>query len=487
MHGKDLDLLFNPRSLAMIGASGTPGKWGYIILLNILKGNYKGKVFPVNPKSDAIFGIPCHKTITDIKDDIDLAVIATPASSVPGVIDSCGQKNIKNIIVITADFSESGPAGKQLEKEVVNKISKYGMRLVGPNTMGIFSARSSLHILMPTIIPSHGPVSMFSQSGNVGVQMLAYGKQQNVGFEKFVSSGNEADLSAIDYLNYFYSDKDTRVILGYIEGFEENSTFLQVAKTISKEKPIIVLKGGRTEAGSKAAASHTGSMAGSSRINKAIFRQAGITETASSQELIDCAKAFVNYPLPKGNRVGIITRGGGWGVLTSDACAENGLEVPPLSADLISKMDNLLPKYWSRGNPVDLVASIMNDPLPACLEMLANWDGVDSIICLGSGFSSFGFEYAKDLEGSKELLDTLKRISDLFQMRTQQADPVFKIIGQLVQSTGKPIVSVALGSEDMLGKNVDQYGIVSFPTPGRAVRVLKHMNQYRQFIDSQHS
>lgn len=483
MNYPNLDKLFNPDSIALIGATASPGKWGFIILLNILKGNYQGKVYPINPKTESILGYPCYQTVLDVPEPIDTAVITVPSKFVSAVLDDCGKKNIRQAVIISANFSETGEQGVQMEKEIIEKARKYGIRLVGPNTMGIYSAQKNLHVLMPSILPLHGNVSMFSQSGNVGVQMLAYGMGQNVGFEKFVSSGNEADITAIDYLKYFYNDKNTHIILGYVEGFEKNTEFIPVARKISKKKPIIMLKGGRTDAGNKAAASHTGSLAGKSVMTRTAFKQAGVIETISTQEMIDCAKAFSNYPLPKGKRVGIITRGGGWGVLTADVCIENGLEVPQLQEDLIAEINNYLPEYWSKGNPVDLVAAIGEDPMPPCLTLMAEHDSFDAVICLGSGAVPSVFHHKEGLEGPKELLETIDQILKNNEKRNKEPDKVFKLIGELVRKTGKPIFSVAIGSDESHRENIDKYGIVSFPTPGRAVRVLSNMYKYRRYLN----
>ncbi len=481
MTKRNLDTLFNPKSIAMIGASATVRKWGFLILLNILKGGYKGKIFPINPKVESILGISCYPNVAALPEIADLAVITTPANTVSAIVDECGEAGIQNVIVVTADFSETGEEGAKLEKEIADKANNYRMNLVGPNTMGVFSADTSLHALMPMIMPLHGNVSMFSQSGNVGVQMLDYGQQENVGFEKFVSSGNEAVLSTEDYLEYFADDSNTDVILGYVEGLEENSRFVEVAKKVTKKKPVLIMKGGRTKVGSSAASSHSGAMAGSTEIFRASFRQTGVLEACSSQELIDCAKAFAYYPLPKGNRVGIITRGGGWGVLAADACEEAGLIVPPLSPHLVKEMDKLLPKYWNRKNPVDLVATIAFDPLPKCLRMLAEWDGVDAVIALGAGFRAFSYQAAEGIEGPKELVDTLDFMKKVLEEQSEQPDETLVEVAKLVKENGKPVISVSIGSDYAHKKYSERYGIVSYPTPERAVRVLKQMTDYYHF------
>ena len=480
----NLEKLFNPRGLALIGASASPAKWGNVILLNILKGAYRGEVYPINPKTESILGYKCYKKVAEIPNPVDVALVTTPSHLVSHIVDECGQKEIPFMVVITSNFSEAGQVGIEMEEEVVHKAQKYGIRIVGPNTMGIFSAKTDLHALMPMVMPLQGTVSMFSQSGNVGVQMLDYGVMENVGFEKFVSSGNEGDLTCVDYLKYFADDEDTKVIMGYVEGVGTNNNFLPISREVSKKKPIVIMKGRRTRVGSKAAASHSGSLAGAVDINHAVFKQAGIVEVQTSLELIDSAKAFANYPLPKGNRVGIITRGGGWGVIAADSCEEAGLSIPPLSQDIIKKLDEMLPEYWNRGNPIDLVATISYDPFPEILKMMVEWDGVDAVLALGAGFKSFTYEYSKELEGPPELLNIIQKIDDVFKRSANQPDRMLELISKLVKKTGKPIISVSTGSDYSHRQYMENYGIVSFPTPERAVRVLRNMCEYSRFKSS---
>jgi acyl-CoA synthetase (NDP forming) len=482
MQDMNLEKLFNPHSVAMIGASANPRKWGFIILLNILKGNFKGNVYPVNPHEKSILGYPCYASVIDIPVAPDLAIITTPANAVAPLIDECGRKGIGFVVVISSDFSETGPEGAGLEQDVIERAKRHGIRLVGPNSMGIFSARSKLHAQMPPIMPLTGAVSMFSQSGNLGFQMLGWGVEEGVGFSKFVSSGNEGDLSSVDYLRYFAADEDTRVILGYLEGVDSGAELTHTAKAISKNKPIIVLKGGRTDVGGQAVASHTGAMAGASKIWKAALRQAGMIEVHTSQGLLDCAKAFANYPLPKGNRVGIITRGGGWGVITADGCAENRLEVPPLPQNVIRKLDKILPKYWSHRNPVDLVATIAKDPYLECLEILAAWEGIDAILALGAKRLMDSYPYSKEVKEPKPLVDAITLATEMIHQYAQKPDKVLLNLGQLVKEYHKPIIAVSLASEFSHRSFLEDFKVVSYPTPERAVRVLGHMVDYSRYL-----
>ena len=481
MNDPNLDHLFNPKSIALIGASATPFKWGSLIPLNILKGNYHGKIFPVNPGLEKVLGHRCYPSIENIPEPVDVALIFTPAPTVPEIVEQCGKKGVPFLVIITADFSETGPAGAALEAEIKNKARHFGMRLVGPNSMGIFSSQEELHALMPPTMPLKGPASMFSQSGNVGVQMLAWGADEGVGFDKFVSSGNEGDLNSADYLAYFANDDATRVILAYMEGIGPDLDLYPAARAASLQKPVLLFKGGRTRAGGKAAASHSGAIAGSNRIFKSAIQQAGVIDIQTSQAMMDCAKAFSNLPLPKGNRVGILTRGGGWGVITSDACEESGLSVPPLPDEMIKKIDRLLPSYWSRGNPVDMVATISNDPFLDCLKLLAGWDEIDAVIALGAVRATLKFPFSKTVTGPPEVMDAIAAALHFRKTLSAKPDTIIAGIKHLMDLTGKPIVAVSTGPDNLHRATLQDYRVVSYPTPERAVRVLAHMVEYAAF------
>jgi len=481
MSNTDLHRLFEPRNIAVIGASSTLGKWGAIIFFNILNGGFPGAIYPVNPGRKTVMGLDCYASVADIPEPVDLAMITTPAPTVLPLIDACGVKGIPFVIVVTSNFSETGPEGTRLEREVVARARSYGMRIVGPNTMGIFSSRRDLHALMPPVMPLRGPVSMFSQSGNLGTQMLAWGSSVGVGFEKFISSGNEGDLTCVDYLRYYGDDPATKVILAYLEGVDPHSDFLSVAREVSRKKPLVALKGGRTRVGGRAAASHSGAMAGSTDIYRGAFRQSGVIQVSTTQGLIDCAKAFSHCPLPRGNRVAIVTRGGGWGVITADACEENGLEVPPLPEDLVRKIDKVLPPYWSRSNPVDMVAALGPEPIEACLKIIAQWDGVDAIIAAGAA----GGMAMQVPERSRLPEDYKKNLSQLFNPRQthfRKLDETLELIKDLVKQKGKPIINLAFRRPDSDGEAPHDPAIVTFPTPERAVRVLRRMAEYQAYL-----
>jgi len=479
----EFSLLFNPRTIALIGASNNIGKWGAIVFLNIQLGGFEGRLYPVNPKEQTIFGKKAYSKITDIPEPIDLAVIAIPAAVTLEAVRDCIQKGVRMAIVITSDFSETGEEGARLEKEMVEIARRGGLRLVGPNTMGIFSASASLTALMPPVRPRRGKVSLISQSGNIGTQMMAWGEKFAVGFNKYVSSGNEGDLRAEDYLAFLGRDPDSKVILAYIEGLDDGREFWETARKTTPYKPIIAFKGGKTRAGARAAKSHSGALAGVREIYETAFRQAGILWASTTEEMLEWAAAFSSLPLPRGNRVGILTRGGGWGVIAADACNEIGLEVPSLDEGLIRKLDPVMPVYWSKGNPVDMAASISLDAYLHSLETLTAWDRVDAVISLSGDAGPLAgiiAEVKKRTEGIIPVENLEKITALLAAARTQ----VYQKICDLIATYKKPIFAV--GRNLVKGKDglVADFSLPQFRSPERAVQAAGKLYEYYRYLQS---
>lgn len=379
----NLRLMFEPRSVAFIGASADLRKWGYRILSNLKNGGFQGKIYPVNPNSREILGLEVYPKVADIPEIPDLAVIVVPPSSVPQVMGQCVAKGIKTGLVITAGFAEIGTEGERLQEEMVEIASNGGMRFVGPNSNGIINPAGKLYCQMPPLFPSPGPFAVVSQSGNVVGTIIRLAAANGFGCAKCISSGNEANLHAEDYIQYLAGDQQTKVILCYIEGFKDGTRFFETAKEVSKKKPIVILKAGDTPAGAIAARSHTASLAGSGDVFEAMCKQSGVIRVRSLDELVDTGIALLCHPLPRGRRVGIITAGGGWGVLAADACARLGLDVVPLPAETIDELDKFLPFWWNRGNPVDLVAGTFGDAVVRSVETLLRCPVVDGVIMLG--------------------------------------------------------------------------------------------------------
>ena len=344
-NSQTLDSLFKPKSIAVIGASNNPGKWGFLVLMNLRLGGFKGKIYPINPREEEILGFKVYPSIAETPGPVDLAIVILPPRKTPQVIRDCAGK-VKIALVITAGFGEIGPDEKRLEDELIEAAREGGIRVVGPNCNGAMcSSPSSLYALMPSYFPRPGKISMASQSGNVGGIMLRTALKRDCGFAKYVSAGNEADLHMEDYFEYFLDDPDTEVILSYVEGARDGKRLMEVARNVTPHKPIVMIKGGRTPAGTVAASSHTGSLAGSDAVFSAMCKQAGITLVEDMEELLDVALALARQPPPLGRRVGILTTGGGLGVLSSDICDSIGLEVAQLSEQTIGKLDAVLPPW----------------------------------------------------------------------------------------------------------------------------------------------
>jgi len=480
-----LDNVFNPKSIAMIGASASFGKWGQMIFSNMVAGGFPGKIYPVNPREKKIFGIPVYQRVQDIPEPADLAIITTPAHTVLSVVEDCGQKGIKSAVVVTSGFSETGDEGKTLEKQLVDRCRGKGIVLVGPNTMGILCTHSGLFATGAHARPRPGSVAFISQSGNLGIQLIYWAEQQGVGVSLFAGSGNEAMVTCSDYLQYVAGDSRSRVVILYLESMREGRRFFETVKQINRIKPVIVLKGGRTEAGRTASASHTGSMSGEITVFRAACRQAGLLEAKVPSELLDLSAGFSSLPLPRGNRVGIVTLGGGWGVVTSDECNEKGLAVPALSQSIIKAIDKHLPSFWSKGNPVDLVGTRdLEAPLVAVEEMLKSGD-IDAVISLGIVGR---IEYLRLMNRSAKEVD--ERIPPGFLEQTETVlqeyeERYIARTGELMEEYEKPVIGVTLAKTSggavrpVAGR---RYSPVFYETPESAVHVLAKMVEYQSFL-----
>ena len=354
----DIFKIFAPRSIAFVGASGRLGKWGNMLFINAVKGNYQGEIYLVNPKGQDIAGRKVYKTIQEIPGKVDLGIVTVPAAHVMGLIPEFKIKGIKFMLLITSGFAETGEEGRKLEGDLVSAAEEAGILILGPNTMGITNPHAKFYCTGTPSWPGPGSIGLVSQSGNLGTQLLCFAEQEGIGIRAFSGSGNEAMITIEDYLRGFKHDPLTKTVVLYIESIKDGRRFLEEAFQVSRIKPVIVLKGGRTDEGNRAAASHTGALASNIRIFNAACRQAGIIMAQHPMDLLDLSAAFSSLPLPKGNRVAIMTLGGGWGVVATDECVESGLQVPPLTGDLIDRIDRVLPPYWSRTNPVDLVGEM---------------------------------------------------------------------------------------------------------------------------------
>ena len=480
-----LDEMLHPRSIAVIGASSGFGKWGQLIISNIMAGGYRGDIYPVNPKESRICGLPVCRDIRETPKPVDLAFITTPAGTVPEILVHCGEKGVKGVVLITSGFSETDEAGTRLEKEVAGICETLGMALVGPNTMGIICPYERLFATGSHTRPRAGSVAFVSQSGNLGLQLINWAEQQGIGVSLFLGSGNEAMLGCTDYLAYLEEDPRTRIIILYLESVKQGRTFFEAARRINRKKPIIFLKGGRTEAGRKAAASHTGAMSGEDAMFRAACRQAGLLDAVVPSELLDLSAGFSSVPLPKGNRVGIVTLGGGWGVVTADQCNDKGLRVPEIPQTIVEAIGAHLPPFWSKGNPVDLVGS--TDPFVplVAVEELLKWDGIDAVISLGIvGRLDMAVRLAESTRQVDHTVteDFLEQIEDL--VRTYERDYIASLV-DMMETYGKPVIGVSLSSTDEgTVRTVEgrRYSGVFYQTPENAVNVLAGMVAYQDFL-----
>ena len=477
--------IFYPESVAVVGASNQFGKWGSIVLTNIVVGGFKGKIYPVNATDDQVVHLPAYRSLLDIPEPVDLVIIATPASTVPEIFRDIAATGSKGAVIISSGFSETDDEGKQLEKDIIDFAREHRFRFVGPNTMGITSSFQDFYATGLHARPKPGGVALVAQSGNLGTQLLQWAEEQNIELGIFIGSGNEADLDCNDYLTFLGQDENTKTILLYVEGIDDGRDFMENARKITPKKPVIMLKGGRTSAGGAAARSHTGSMSGSARMYEAMCKQTGVVWAKTSSELLDLSAAFTYLPMPKGNRVGISTLGGGWGVVTSDACVENGLTVPPLPEEIIGRIDPHLPPFWSRNNPVDLVGSQNIKAFLAALEELMKWDGVDAVITLG---------VLGRITMIRGMIDSFRTTSpeypdvfwDAALQQLEQEDDLYKQrIVELMKEYDKPIIGVNLmddGTGTVFGPQDARYKGVTFPTPEQAVNALAKMLGYHRFL-----
>ncbi|HEU4507646.1 MAG TPA: GNAT family N-acetyltransferase [Pyrinomonadaceae bacterium] len=380
-----LKLFFEPRAVAVIGASRQRGTIGGEIFHNLLSYGFKGPVYPVNPAAGAIENIPAYSSIDAIEGPVDLAVIVVPAAKVVEVAAACARKGVKALVVISAGFSETGKEGKARQAELMNVCRSAGMRLIGPNCMGIANTNPAvlLDATFAPVVPPRGRVGFSSQSGALGLAIMEFASSLALGISTFVSVGNKADISGNDLLRYWEADDNTDVILLYLESFGNPKKFSEIARRVGRRKPIAVVKSGRSAAGARATSSHTGALIAASDVTvDALFRQAGVVRTDTLAELFDVAALLANQPLPQGHRVGIITNAGGPAILCADACEARGLEVPVLSESSQARLRAFLPAGASVGNPVDMIASAPAEHYRSAIEIVGNDNNIDSLIVI---------------------------------------------------------------------------------------------------------
>jgi acetyl coenzyme A synthetase (ADP forming)-like protein len=382
--GASMKSFFQPRSIAVIGANRERGKIGSEILHNLVSGGFAGRIFPINPAIAEIDGLRAYPRLTSIPEPVDLAVICVPAELVIQIVDDCIAKHVKALVIISAGFGETDTAGRAREQTVLEKVRAAGIRLIGPNCMGIINTDPAVHLnaTFSPIAPAPGRVAFLTQSGALGLAILDYVRKLNLGISTFVSVGNKADVSGNDLIQYWADDPRTDVILLYLESFGNPRRFGQIARRIAEVKPIVAVKAGRSSAGARAASSHTGALAANDVVVDALFRQAGIIRTTTLEELFDVAALLAHQPIPQGRRVGILTNAGGPGILAADACDANGLQLAQLSEGTIAELRQFLPKAGSVANPVDMLASASADDYRRATRLLLADNQIDSLLVI---------------------------------------------------------------------------------------------------------
>ena len=453
-----LECFFAPKSVAVIGASSTIGKIGNVIFQNFAMGQFKGKTYPVNPRLDEIIGIKCYASVKDIPEEIDLAVIAIPAKFVPQVMQECGEKGVKCVIVVSAGFAEIGGEGIILEQEIIHIAKKFQMRLLGPNCIGVFDSNTHVDTIFLPIVrmsrPNSGPIAIVSQSGAFMSSLLDWTAAEGLGLSKAISIGNKADVDESDLVEYLANDPLTKVITAYLESIENGNTFIRVAKNVTKQKPIVLMKAGRTKGGASAAASHTGALAGTDEVIDAVIRQLGILRVENSEQMLDLANALAFQPYAKGDRILIVTNGGGAGVMSVDKLEQLGLKVPLLSEDVQHQMMQHYPPYCVARNPVDLTGDTDAERYRIALELGLKSDEIDAALVIL-----------------------------LFQTPSLEIEAVEVV--QNAQRFKKPIVVACVGGElaAVFSRKLEKFDIPVYPIPERAAFAMWGLVQYGKWLN----
>jgi len=474
---QQLDKMFNPRSVALIGASNTLGKWGFNIL-TLLLSNKDREIYAVNKNEDEVLGRKAYRSILEVPGPVDLAIITVPFQDVPAAMEDCVRKNIKAAVVISGGLAETGEEGAVVERQVVEVAKRGGMRFIGPNCMGLFEASSNFNtvIFLPPL--REGPVAAISQSGNSGQAIVISGLEMGLGFSKYVSSGNEADIHFEDYLEYMARDDETKIILGYIEGLREGRRFFELAKEITKKKPIVIVKGGRTQAGARAARSHTAALAGSDIVGDAAFKQAGVIRVDEISELTDVALLLLGQPLPRGRRVGVLSVGGGAAVMAADSLVREGMELASLSPATIEKLNSVLTRRWSHGNPVDPGGDRFNY---SCLWPLIEDENVDAVLLIGAPttFRTF-FDWFSVHAPWMTNHDQMRKLAEDRELGELER------LKEMMSKYGKPVIFCSRGvgvvRQGEVYRWAEQNYLTPYPTPERAAKALSHLVAYSEYL-----
>ncbi len=444
-----LDTLFQPKSVAVVGASRTAGKVGHDILANLIGDGFQGTIVPVNPSADELLGLPCFPSLREYGQEVELVIVAVPRPLVKGVVEECAKVKAKGVIITTAGFRESGPEGLALEQELVEYCRRYDIQLLGPNCLGLINTENQLNASFAGAMPSTGGISIFSQSGALCAAMLDLAAGRHLGLAKLVSIGNKADISEVDILSYLAKDEQTKVIVGYLEDISTGNNFVKAAEEAASRKPVVILKSGTTAAGLKAAASHTGVLADADTAYGAAFKRSGVVRADTFEALFDYATALSMLPLPAGDNVLIITNAGGPGTMAADAVENAGMQVAELDSNTASALRDQLPRAASVGNPIDVLGDADPERYVAAIEAAQSDPAVDAILVILTP-----------------------------QAMTRPAETA-QAIAKTIDGS-KPLVASFMGGSDVMPgrKELAATGLPDYESPERAVAALKGMREY---------
>ncbi|MGQ0804841.1 MAG: acetate--CoA ligase family protein [Actinomycetota bacterium] len=472
------DALFEPRGVIVAGVSSHPGKFGFVALHNILRHGYRGSVFATNREGGEILGVTACTSIDELPESAaDLVFVCTPAAANLDLMRACAKKGVRAAFVTSAGYGEAGEDGRRAERELVDLADELGMLLVGPNGQGVVSTPASLCAQIVAPYPPRGGIAIVSQSGNFVSSFQNYAVQTGIGVSRAVSAGNAAALTVPDFLDYYAADPETSVALAYVEGVVDGRAFYEQVRRVAAHKPLVLLKGGVTGGGKRAAASHTGALASDERVFEGMCRQAGITLAGSVEEAYEAAATFATQPLPRGPRVAVLTTAGGWGVVTADAVVRSDLELAPLPDDLRAAIDAKLPPRWSRNNPIDLAGAETRDTIPEVLELVAGHGDIDAVVYLGLGIQS---NQARLMRTGPFFPDHgLERIVGYHE---RQDERFARAAADVSAATGKPVLTateLAVADPDNAGpRTVRATGRLCYPSSNRAVVALEHLWRY---------
>ena len=448
-----LEEIFAPQSVAVVGASPDPSRLGHRVLKNVIDNGYKGRIYPIHPTASAVLGQTAYPSVAAVPADVELAVLVIPPQHVLNVVEECGQKGVRGLVVITAGFKEVGGEGVKLEQQLVEIVQRYGMRMVGPNCLGVIDTVSDLNASFAALMPADGEIAFMSQSGAVCTAILDWSKEANIGFSRFVSLGNKSDVDEVALLQAWGNDPQNKVILAYLEGISDGPGFIQAAREVTKRTPVIAIKSGTTAAGTRAISSHTGSLAGSESAYESAFGQSGIIRARTMEQLFDFALVFAYQPLLTGSRIAIVTNAGGPGIIATDAIERAGLQMAEFTPSTISQLQATLPATANVYNPIDVIGDAKADRYRIGIQAALTDPNVDAVLVLFTPQAG------------------------------SEAEATVEAMAELSANQSKPIVASFMGAYSIKPalKLLNQYKIPNYEFPERAVSALEAMWQHRRW------